>query len=502
MTTNYLIVVKDVDSDATSVLDLSTFLEVGAEITDVALLSLAPTTNPALTLTEEAVVGEPQKWKIDLSGGITDTTYAIKLTVTPDVGDPVVVNVAVQVQDSANIYLRTRNPHAFQTLIDSVEAGEAVVGNASFTMDPGTTTAGSYVRWELLNNKGEILSQGNAFDYVIENTSLMTRLSAVGLVNVPSDLQSTHADQSYQVRWVLVSPTAKPMYLFENIKVIGKTTVALGAQDTVEVKGHVAQLEVVLPSRYEKVAIGIYKNNTELVTSAPTFNEPVATGHMYGVQVATVNLDVMLDPYTILWQYSNPNNATAPAGSFTEHSRMWVISPSMIEAMKYVENSLMKARTTLLGFSDILFDQPTILNHLARGRDMFNGAGGKLTTFTMINATGAVRELWMKYSEISALEAQGLAEAEKAFNFSGQAISLDRDVASAYREMASTIRSEVDATITQLKTNLIRKGISGGDGDVTNVGRNPTTAIVGRTLTPARWGWHQQPYTGNALIIR
>ncbi|MEK9322795.1 hypothetical protein, partial [Escherichia coli] len=59
--------------------------------------------------------------------------------------------------------------------------------------------------------------------------------------------------------------------------------------------------------------------------------------------------------------------------------------------------------------------------------DAFNGAYGQFTSFTMTNARGPIREYWLLYAELAAIQSQYLAEGEKAFNYQGAAISLEVD---------------------------------------------------------------------------
>ena len=145
---------------------------------------------------------------------------------------------------------------------------------------------------------------------------------------------------------------------------------------------------------------------------------------------------------------------------------MWLVLPSMFSAIEDVQATVSKARTTIDGAADMLFDPVTVMTWLRRGRDAFNAAGGIITEFNMTNATGQVREFWLKYAEIAALRAQYLAEGEKAFNFSGQAISLDVDRTQYYEQLASNILADVQDSVGTLKKNLTLKGISGGDGNV------------------------------------
>jgi hypothetical protein len=109
----------------------------------------------------------------------------------------------------------------------------------------------------------------------------------------------------------------------------------------------------------------------------------------------------------------------------------------------------------------------------------------------MLNAKGGIREYWLRFAEVMALRSQFLAEGEKVFNFSGQAISLEVDRTQYYQTLADNIQSYLDAEGKQVKQNLIKKGITAGDGDVSDLSamRRGANGAVAITLTPAtNWG--------------
>jgi hypothetical protein len=123
--------------------------------------------------------------------------------------------------------------------------------------------------------------------------------------------------------------------------------------------------------------------------------------------------------------------------------------------------------------------------------DAFNAAYCQFTFFTMTNAMGPVREYWLLYAEVSAINAQYLCEGEKAFQFQGAAITLEVDRTAYLDSMASKLQSIIDAEIPNIKKNLIIKGNIGGDGSGPNgdgnfsvLGRG-AMGTVGITITVA-----------------
>ncbi|MGT3783776.1 hypothetical protein ACVTE8_14540, partial [Staphylococcus aureus] len=112
----------------------------------------------------------------------------------------------------------------------------------------------------------------------------------------------------------------------------------------------------------------------------------------------------------MIWKYWANNNA---AMVYQESADLWIINPSIMTAVGDVKAKIAKARATLYGSPDLLFPTPTILTWLRRGMDAFNGAYGQFTSFTMTNARGPIREYWLLYAELAAIQSQYLAEGEK-----------------------------------------------------------------------------------------
>ena len=183
--------------------------------------------------------------------------------------------------------------------------------------------------------------------------------------------------------------------------------------------------------------------------------------------------------------------------AYRDTGQLFVVNASILRAVKSVEAMVSKAKTTLMGFQDELFSVPVIVTMLARGRDTFNGAGGLFTTFNMTNADAMIRELWLKYTEVQLLQAQYLLEGEKAYNFSGQAISLEVDRTQFYQSLANDIKTAADADAKVVKRNLLIKGLTGGDGSLAGAGRYGSTGPIGLSISPATpYGW------GNGGLIR
>jgi len=183
---------------------------------------------------------------------------------------------------------------------------------------------------------------------------------------------------------------------------------------------------------------------------------------------------------------------------YQESADLFIINPSMMTAITDVRAKINKSHTTLYGSPDLLYPNTTVMTWLRRGCDAFNGAYGVFTNFSMTNALGAIREFWLMHAEMFALEAQVTAEAEKAFNFQGAAITLDIDRTAGFDSAIQKIQSRLDNELKSLKQMLVMRGCMGGDGsqDPTMLAHGAIGA-VGITIAPVTmWGRYGRSYGG------
>ena len=460
--------------------DLSSILVAGELALSAVLVSTSPSSTIPLTIS--SIVVAPSTIAATLSGGNTGVTYGIRLDVSTNLPRTFSVTLAVQVLTSVNVPYVTRNPFAFQNLIGNLPAGEAAIGKAVFVLPPAFDASSGYVNWEILDANGVVYSAGNAYDFNITSTSFATVVEANGVINLPSTVPPTLDNQSYQLRWSLNITGQSKQYVFESLQVPSNVTTPLGAVDVVELKGDPASFSLTLAQPYDNVGYEIYFGNTRLSTFSPTTSPArVSTGWHYSGAITTTSLVADLVPYNVSWKYWN---SATPGQVFRETAKMFLLTSTMLIALEDVRMQVMKARTTLLGFNDTLFDTPTIISWLRRGRDMFNGAAGVLTNFDFSEASGGVREFWLRYSEVAMLRAQALAEGEKAFDFQGQAISLSVDKAQYYTQLADTLQSQLDNDARPFKLALKTSGIHGGDGNMDKA-RSWNVPILGIAVTPA-----------------
>ena len=422
---------------------------------------------------------------VNVAAGTDKQSYGVQITGNTDQGHTYTKTLAVIVNaDTAANYQNT-NVDAFQALVGKLEAGTAALGKAMFYLPSTINSTGGVVSWELINQEGVVLSSGQAFDYQTISAANGPRIEAQAVVNVPSNALPTLTGQSYQIRWTL-NVNGQSYLSFESLTVTGPATVPVGVEDIIEMSDEPAvTVNMVSDKAWDTVTVDIYFKNDKLIIDAPTKAIKTADGFMYMAQVMP-DPNVMLprvDPYTVIWKTSN---LSRPGYTEKQTGRLFLINASIMGAVNDMRLVISKSDASILGTRDILFTDTLLLAYLRRGRDAFNAAYGMFTAFDMTNASGGIREYWMKFAELQALRAQFLAEGEKVFSLSGQAISLDSDKTQFYSQLADNIQQQLDNDCKMMKQNLLKKGIVGGDGNFDNLSamRRGSNGAIGITVGP------------------
>lgn len=453
-------------------------------ITKVKLMGIYPSTDTPLDVKYAML----DCLVLNVSGGQPNTTYSIKFKVSYSEGEKV-VEVVVVVCDEEFEPLISTAPDAFMDLVGTMRAGESTVSTVVFNIPADVEVSEGYISWELINNSGEILSNGNAFSYDWDSNGVNTSVSGQCVIVCPSYLEPTSIEQRYQIRYTLFLKD-NTYYQYETLRVETNVTVPLGAADMVELVGKKATVSIVLPKLYENCTVTIYSNNTA-ITEQKVLRDPqhVSSGWLYSACLNTSVFPVSLDSYDVVFEFWDKE-----CDVNSEACKLWIINPSIRSAADDILAKIQKARASLYGAPDLIFTMPTVLTWMRRGRDLFNGWQGVFTNFTMTNAKGIIREYWLLCSEMGALEAQYMAEGEKAFDFSGAAISLNVDRTGMLQTMIDSIKGNLDQNLKPIKQVMTQKGYTSGDGSGTDGNGGIATSIralgaVGLSITPASaWG--------------
>lgn len=485
-----LVFVKSPGTTATAVVELASLLPPGLTIVDAEEISYSPLTNPALAVTVDSNTSDTVT--MTLSGGIEGVSYGVRFSVELNSGSSMEFTLAVLVRTDLNIPFAANAPLAVQSLVSEMRAGDAAVGKVNFLLPQGEDVTGAYILWELVSPEAEVVSAGNCYDLAVVESQFSIAVSGEAIVHVPSSAAPSGFNEKYQIRWTLSRPGQTELYSYEGVTVLGLTTEPHGVQDMVELHGDVATASIILPELYENVAIEVFAptGNARLMGPTPaSAPKRVGSGWYYQVNIATNKLQPAVEPYVVSWKYFH---SATPGVNYRETARMFVLNASIMNAVEDVRQTVSKARTTLFQFADMIFDTQTLIAFLRRGMDMFNGAGGIWTNFYMTDATGGIRDFWLGYAEVAMLQAQALAEGEKAFDFQGQAIQLTVDRTQYYDKLASDILARLNENVRPFKQNLQNKGVTEGDGNVNAIKGNQ--AYLGISIHPVSqfgryWNW-------------
>lgn len=386
------------------------------------------------------------------------------------------------------------DPNSFVGVVDSIVAGDSATAKASFQLPAGFDPTGGGVTWSLLDKNGVLYAQGAGSDYIITAGTFNTLVESHAVITAPSELPPTSEGNTYQLRWELTIPGAvMPIYSFQSLQVTSMTSAPIGAETSIEMFNDPFVVGVVTDRVFDSQTFEIYDSlNTLLIPSGlVTVNSPIAVA---GGQYYTANIDVanvlatgnpflaQLDAYILTWKFGITGRP-----SFTRYtSEIYILNPSILAAVEDCRRMVAKAKMTLLGMPDAMFDDAVIIGWLRRARDMFNSAAGHLLEFTMTNATGGIREFWLQYAEVAMLRAQALAEGEKAFDFQGAEIQLNVDKAQYYNQLADTLQQQLDNNIKPFKQNILKKGAVGGDGNMNGLaGSFAGASRLGISIHPA-----------------
>jgi hypothetical protein len=494
------------ETDTSYLADITTLIQPTETITNVAVGTIAPTTPIPLVITLQSTTS-PQITFL-AQGGDNGVSYGFNFVVTTN-ARVLIITCAITAQDPSFVPYTTQNPQAFQDLIDQIEAGNAAIGSCVFSFPPQINPIGGFITWELLAADGTVYAAGNAFDYKVVQNGLSNNVIARSVITVPSTVPPSLDGQRYQLRYTLSLPQEQgtppdPLtgqlgqnvfFQFENLRIVSLNTVPLGTQPSVELQGVNATVSISVAQPFDNVTVELWGGGTQLAPpSAIQEFERTANGYIYSGVIDTSQLQVAIVPYQIIWKFWASTNA---ALVFQENADMWIVNPSIMNAVTDVKAKINKARTTLYGRPDLLFPNPTVLTWLRRGGDAFNAAYGQFTSFTFTNALGPIREFWLLEAELAAIQSQYLAEGEKAFDFQGAQISLNVDRTQYLDTAANAIQTRLDNELKLIKTNLIIKGVTGGAGDTNPTQLQPgAIGSVGITITPASMFGRYSPSYG------
>jgi len=349
--------------------------------------------------------------------------------------------------------------------VASTIPGSTVAISTHFTLPASINLAGSSIIYELKDSTGAVYATGPATYATTTNAVGETDVAATASLDIPTAIPVNTFGTSYQLRWTLTASSGT-FYSFDTLVINPEVYAVEGSANLVEMFGDTVMISIVLPMQYDNVTFDFYAGNTVISSGVSVpYVSTTADGYLFQVSFNSSGLaptySASMVPYNIMWKYWQ--NAS-PQNVLRDSSNLYLITPSILAASKDVEQVISRAYATT-GNPEVAFTTADLLWALRQGMERFNGEHSP-TTFTMTNATGAVRQFWMMYSQVAALRAQYLAEGMKAFDFSGQVITLSVDRTQYLDLMATNIETAINDRVNQFKRLLAKRGLTGGAGDV------------------------------------
>lgn len=267
-----------------------------------------------------------------------------------------------------------------------------------------------------------------------------TRLVLTASITLPDSIP---VDEEYQVIWECCG-----YRVVEDILVIPPVRTTTGVPHTFSVLDPTFIFE--LPTA--EAALQLYKGNQMVDQTLMTGGTPLPDGVFQ--HRLTIDMIASLNPVIALWK----------CGAATYSSNVWMINPSILSVAHEVNDTLNRMRRTCR-LAEMEFRPTDLIQFLKLGMDRLN-AVSPYSDFTLTSAASGLRHYWLLCAQVSALRTRFLEEAETAFNFSGQAITLDFDITGQIESLASTLDQQINDGLPLIKRALAVRGVTTGDGSI------------------------------------
>ena len=170
------------------------------------------------------------------------------------------------------------------------------------------------------------------------------------------------------------------------------------------------------------------------------------------------NLEPSLDMYLLILEYTNFDNHVE-----RYMQNIWIVTPQMLNCINILESFLNKAKIDNI-IPQLEYTQPGMLQNMNRGLALFNGYQPLMTSFNGTNMQGILLDAFVLCASYYALAEQLLAEGMMAFDFTGQAVTLNVDRTPAIESALGRVEQQMQERIPHIKKQLAKAGVTGGDG--------------------------------------
>lgn len=356
--------------------------------------------------------------------------------------------------------------------LHQVEIGDSLESIIDFndTIDPLPVFASGFPRADLYEGKWLISSQLG-----VQSATLPPgNYSAVFVIPQTIDMEGRDF-KTLTLKWLVEDVAGRSWTVTEPVQVLPAQDREALQQDVVT-DGSQPLVSVMLDLSLKPGDIAnvhVFNGNTPVGGAlAGTFND---LGESTRVDFNTSSLPdeeyiVSLAPYNV------SVSGLAGGRPYVRYYRLYRVNPSIMGVMRQIEQLLHKSKIEQT-IASLKYTEADLLMYMQRGLDMFNAYAPILTMFTGRNMQGAIQHGWVICTMIFALGAQVLAEGELAFDFSGQAVTLNVDRTPSLEAAIGRWEAMLESQVRPLKNLLAKAGIVGGDGELSGTSRGDALAV-------------------------
>lgn len=258
-----------------------------------------------------------------------------------------------------------------------------------------------------------------------------------------------------EVKWIMRSADGQTVK--DNTLVIVQPSQSPGLGDQVLMSDESLSFLLPVSQINGAISLSFYQGNEKIESFTLDPSQVMEQGQYTKIETElTAKIGPVLNPYLTIVDYLLGAKQRLMFNT-------WIVTPQILVSMNALESSLNKARLENV-IPQLEYSQADLLLYLQRGLNLFNSYSPNLTDFNGLNMQGAIFDAHLLCASYYALAAQLLAEGMLAFNFSGQAVTLDVDRTPALEGALGRIESQLNERLPKVKQMLLRRGISGGDG--------------------------------------
>lgn len=304
-----------------------------------------------------------------------------------------------------------------------------------------------------------------------------------GTLEVPENIEASLKGTKYKLEWS-IEASSGTYTVSDYISVLATEETTSGIPDIITLNGQTIKVSAIFSVDTDTTLVLYKDNNPKYSSNTIVKTRTLATGFEYELEIIPIdaNIHPSMEPLNLVWTVGND----AYTGS------IWYVTPSILSAATDV-SKYADSLSSKLNLDDMNFSMADLLTCLRAGMDRFNGTG-LVTDITMTNAKGPIRSFWLLCAQAQFLRTRYMEEAMAAFNFSGQATSLESDLTAPLESLASTIDSLIEQQLPDFKRQLHARGQKVGDGS--NVTLSNFVGAIGLSTGPLSsigLGWRQLP---------